>query len=137
MNYHDHLNIRKHPDQGFIYPDCCPHLKMGLNEFGHLIHRSEDITLRGYIDRITDRSPHPLRYQVADILDRWLTLMNATTESLLTKGTLLQEFQWEGEVYSFDECLQMLGKKGIKHAITTVREIEIAKTIAIEECEAA
>jgi hypothetical protein len=131
------LNIRKHAKNSFVYPGCCPGLRLALSDYGHLLAVHQKLTLGEFIALLAQLGEHNKKAALtADHLQRWLVLMELMIDSFVRNGMFVNEFTWNRVHYDFDGCLKLLSQEGVRRALKSVGSKEHACIAAPEKLAA-
>lgn len=109
---------RQSPDNSVKVSTLLPNADYFIAIYGHLIERGEALTLEQFSDRISAHSEHPRCQIEAGTIRRWSALMNYARDHMKHFYALPMEFEFSDGLYSFEDCIKILGQPAIDYLMT-------------------
>jgi len=101
-----------------LFPRILPDAEFLATMFGFLVQRNETLTLLALADRIDATYNNPRTKNITQNLRVWVALAEFAADHVHHFDALPGEFEHQDTVYSFEDCLDILGETAIEHLTT-------------------
>jgi len=107
------LTFTNQPGGQFGYPATLPLEQVDPLPYAFLVAYGESISAETFAARIRAYSSHPRCQGEATIIERWAQLMDYALDHLTHFQALPMDFEYDGVVYDYDECLILMGERAV------------------------